>query len=162
MILRASLLRLWNGSKLRIVMFNLEEVTMNNKVETSKCETEVKEESAEVFQLRRLLNSIALGNGEYRNYSETQYEEFTARLEKLAKKYIENGNKDILFDYADIAFIGAEDNKIFSNEYAKKILKEKGVYSSYIEYFADEWEGIFEESELNGYILTLIENAEVE
>lgn len=54
-------------------------------------------------------------------------------MEKLAKKYIENGNNDILFDYADISFVGEKENKIFSDEYARKALKERGLYSSYIE-----------------------------
>lgn len=158
-ISQVSRLRQWNGSRNVKLM---EEATMNNEMKTSNYETEVKEESAEVFQLRRLLSSIVLGNVDYKNYSEEEYKEFTERLEKLAKKYIDNGNMNILFDYADIAFVGVEENNIFSDEYAKEILKEKGLYSSYIEYFADEWEGIFGQSELNWYILTLIENSDNE
>lgn len=134
---------------------------MNNEIKTSNCETEVKEESIEIFQLRRLLNTIVLGNVEYKNYSDEQYQEFVERLEKLAKKYIENGNKDVLFDYADIAFIGEKENRTFSDEYARKVLKEIGLYSSYIEYFSDEWEGVLEQSEVDWYILKLIENADV-
>lgn len=102
------------------------------------------------------------GNVEYEDYPEERYEEFTEKLEKVAKKYIENGNKDILFDYADIAFLGVEENEIFSDEYAKKILREKGLYSSYIEYFTNEWKGILDELELAWYILELIENSDAE